>query len=150
MNISTYESRIKALEDQLNPPAPPVDPRTGIQSIVITPDVANSNARLASMMPIAPVPYDPDDSPVLFTNINSDVDPETEYVITVTPGTEYYASSFSTQLDEVSENPGDPITTRVTGNDFIDIILVATPDIPDEQIPPEYQSAIHLLIGNIM
>ena len=37
MNISTYEARIKALEDQLNPPGPSGE--GGILSVTVTPDI---------------------------------------------------------------------------------------------------------------
>lgn len=46
MNISTYESRIKALEDQLNPPAP--SGGAAIESISISPDINGINAILAN------------------------------------------------------------------------------------------------------
>lgn len=47
MNISTYEARIKALEDQLNPPGPAGG--LVIESITISPDVAGINAILEEM-----------------------------------------------------------------------------------------------------
>lgn len=46
MNISTYESRIKALEDQLNPPAP--SGGVAIESITLSPDINGINAILAA------------------------------------------------------------------------------------------------------
>ena len=46
MNISTYESRIKALEDQLNPPEP--SGSATIESISISPDINGINAILAN------------------------------------------------------------------------------------------------------
>lgn len=47
MNISTYESRIKALEDQLNPPTP--SGGAAIESITLSPDYGGINARLEKM-----------------------------------------------------------------------------------------------------
>lgn len=47
MNISTYESRIKALEDQLNPPAP--GGGLVIESITLSPDLGGINAILEDM-----------------------------------------------------------------------------------------------------
>ena len=47
MNISTYEARIKALEDQLNPPGP--SEGLVIESIKLSPDLGGINAILEDM-----------------------------------------------------------------------------------------------------
>lgn len=101
MNISTYESRIKALEDQLNPPGPS-GPETGLVSVVVTPDITLSdgtslNAKLAAMMPKA--------SGREVINENSLGALEADYRVTVKPGTDWYAyksgTTFGAQGEQV-------------------------------------------------
>lgn len=51
MNISTYEARIAALEAQLGPEPGPAT-KTGLLSVVFTPDFGGINARLAELLPM--------------------------------------------------------------------------------------------------
>ena len=145
MNISTYEARIKSLEDQLNPPGPPVDHRTGIQSVVITPDVAGSNAKLAAMMPIAPVPFSSDVEALVLENITDEVDSNTDYTITVTPGTDYYASN----ANRGTTITGEPLTYVVHGHDYIDTSVTATDVSMSSGSMPTMICKLDILIGNI-
>lgn len=86
MNISTYESRIKALEDQLNPPGPGTE--NGLVSVVFTPDIIlhggeSLNSKIAALMPMGPVAHTLEEMTDGFT--------ATEYTVAVTPSQSWKA-----------------------------------------------------------
>lgn len=93
MNISTYEARIKALEDQLNPPGP--SGGVAIESITLSPDYGGINAILEDMT----FDYESGETDVLqppwarnfyAERGTTDAIPET-IDVTVTPGEGLYA-----------------------------------------------------------
>ena len=88
MNISTYESRIKALEDQINPPGP--SGGTGLLSVVVTPDITLSdgttvNQRLKEQLPMS-------EAGMLQLNETTlSLEAGEAFSVTVTPGSDWYA-----------------------------------------------------------
>lgn len=85
MNISTYEARIKALEDQLNPPGPGGEPY--VISAVVTPNITLNeggtiNEKLAALMPITENQEN--------QNYGASLTVGDTYTVRVTPGENYY------------------------------------------------------------
>lgn len=120
MNISTYESRIKALEDQLNPPGPAGG--LVIESITLSPDVAGINAVLEEMTFDYESGYPDEIIPwarnFRVTRSTTDTLPQTVDV-TITPTEGLYAMFNDTSTGTVSYGEiGAPATftlTRETG-----------------------------------
>lgn len=111
MNISTYESRIKALEDQLNPPAP--SGSTGLLSVVVSPDInlndgTTLNAKLAALMPV-----EPDEAPHI-VETNAVVVEDTEYTVTATPGSGWYGVAFGPEGQAIGDTAGTPVSLSLT------------------------------------
>ncbi len=116
MNISTYEARIKALEDQLNPPGP--SGGTVIESITLSPDVAGINAVLEEMTfdyeSGAPDELIPWARKFLVTRSTKDTLPQTVDV-TITPTEGLYAMFNDTSTGTVSYGEiGAPATFTLT------------------------------------
>ena len=106
MNISTYEARIKALEDQLNPPGP----ETGLVSVVVTPDITLSdgkslNAKIAEFMPMQS-----GEISVAGTPHNTvQFEEGTEFTFTVTPGSDWYGAGIIPKQGMVTGEQGTPL-----------------------------------------
>ena len=123
MNISTYESRIKALEDQLNPPAPE-DPE--IMSMTITPNKTDVNGNNIQDLindfinQLGPVDFDPENPPspsaTLSLHFGSAEAANGTYNIMVTPNSAGVVSIFdrNTETHYASESEGEP-----SGGDFV-------------------------------
>lgn len=136
MNISTYEARIKALEDQLNPPGP--GGSTGLLSVTVTPDITLSdgtslNAKLAALMPMAPGKVE------TITTLRTPSLNET-YSVTIVPGSAW-------RVFTPTEGGGAPVygdfgaalTYNVSRNNDKVIIYASTisPDVPEGSAPSE-------------
>ena len=120
MNISTYEARIKALEDQLNPPAP--GGSTGLLSVTVSPDITLSggtslNAKLAAMMPLEP------DARQDIVETDAEVAEDTEYTVTAKPGSEWYGIVVGPSGRAIGDTAGAPVslncTTIIDGHDIV-------------------------------
>ena len=123
MNISTYESRIKALEDQLNPPAPR-DPE--IMSMTITPNKTDVNGEYIQdlinnfLTLLGPGDFDPDDptpkTPTLSLYFGSAEAANGTYNIMVNPDSNGWVRIFDTNTETFyeSEIEGEP-----AGGDFV-------------------------------
>ena len=124
MNISTYEARIKALEDQLNPPAP--GGSTGLLSVTVSPDITLSdgtslNAKLAAMMPLEP------GAEQRILDTNAEFSQDTEYTVTAKPGNEWYGVVFGQTGQTIGDTAGAPVSLNLTPTiDGNRIILNAT------------------------
>ena len=125
MNISTYESRIKALEDQLNPPAG----ANGLLSLVITPDITLSdssslNAKLAEMMPV-------ENGVNVLDFVANALTVGDNYSFTYTPSAGYYAYG----MDGGDHTPaGTPVTATAEvefspNGPHIEMVAVVGPTI---------------------
>lgn len=153
MNISTYEARIKALEDQLNPPAP--GGSTGLLSVTVSPDITlddgtSLNAKLAAMMPLRW--EDGTVDPEYPTDHTMDIEFNTEsqmgssHTVTVKPSVNRYAMSYDKDQHPVFGQLGQEITFDA---DLSDGNLVATfgaADSDNVDTITEYLS-IHLQVG---
>ena len=89
MNISTYEARIKALEDQLYPPGE----ATGLLSLIVSPDITLSdssslNSKLAELMPV-------ENGVNVLDFVANALTVGDKYSFTYTPSSGYYAYDFS-------------------------------------------------------
>ena len=121
MNISTYESRIKALEDQLNPPGPSGN-AGNIVSISISPDFGNVNSKLAAMMPLRWEDGTPNEelsesNRFHKIDISSDEAPEQpeQVSITVTPSSGGYPVAYNQADDQVTFGEKDePMIVTMT------------------------------------
>ena len=85
MNISTYEARIKALEDQLNPPGP--GGATGLLSVTVNPDIRGVNAQLAAMLPLLTGNRE-------ITILDENVQEGDTFTVSVTPSSDWKAVAF--------------------------------------------------------
>ena len=113
MNISTYEARIKALEDQLNPPGPAV---SGLLSVVVNPeitlaDTTSLNAKISEMMPI-----EPSNDPMFIreTLLAGALVAGNVYNVSVTPSPDWYAVISAGPDPFISDTPGMTITNGIT------------------------------------
>ncbi len=128
MNISTYEARIAALEAQLGPGPEPVQ-ETGIVSVVVTPDITLSdgtslNAKLAEMMPI--------ESGQENINTQSVGALETQYQVTIKPGTTWHAR----KSDNTFGGQGEQVTNTVNPQyGIFGSQAIAVEDPEDESTP---------------
>lgn len=123
MNISTYESRIKALEDQLNPPAPE-DPE--IMSMTITPNKTDVNGNNIQDLIndfinlLGPVDFDPANptppSATLSLYFGSAEAANGTYNIMGAPNSTGWVSisDRNTETFYISESEGEP-----AGGDFV-------------------------------
>lgn len=120
MNISTYEARIKALEDQLNPPVP--GGSTGLLSVTVSPDITlgdgtSLNAKLAALMPLEP------DADQRILDTDAGLSRDTEYTVTAKPGNEWYGVVVGQTGRTIGDTAGAPVslnlTPTITGNRII-------------------------------
>lgn len=133
MNISTYEARIKALEDQLNPPGP--GGSTGLLSVTVSPDITLSdgtslNAKIAEHMPI----LDTGEFPLNFNTQNA-LEDGVAYSVTATPGSTWQASIYNG--DEGSSGTiGQPVTiTIAVSHRALEFSAYASADLDDDEEP---------------
>ena len=101
MNISTYESRIKALEDQLNPPVPGPVAETGLISMTFTPDIlltdgTTINKKLGELLPM-----ESGLQTVSFITTTDQIPVTNTFTVNIVPGSEWYAKNG----EDEEENP---------------------------------------------
>lgn len=155
MNISTYEARIKALEDQLNPPAP--GGSTGLLSVVVTPDITLSdgtslNAKLAEMMPIEGTS---DGVPQIRTiTALPETPPEsgTEYSFVVTPASGDTAGYKVGTTQTLSNEKGAPLSGSASvenGAFSMNVFSFNGTKEDDGKVFPNRTVSVNIFVGNI-
>lgn len=114
-------------------------PKTGMASITVSPKLTLDPA----INSVFPIEYTGQDSIELYFRATEIISEQPEYLITITPGSDWYAAYFGDETI-ISANQGDPIQFSVQQEGgFLNFTIYAAED-PNDQSKPFIQIVIDI------